>query len=246
MKVLLVIIFLSISAFLNLWKAQSSLEILSNKNPVCDSIIFKNGEVVTCQIREIQKKKVIYFLCCPQCQVPREFYLKEIDTIIRSKSLKLEGESLAAINENIQESQMEIVLDSLTNSDNTHLNIQILMLRKKNRTKKNEIIVEGQRLRIYLKDGNRLNGKLNFSPDKQILIGNQIIELEDIVYLTKSSKGWRIAGGLSGSAATLTTLWLSSLSLPVVFIPVSATLFGLMIINRKYDLTEKYEIYHLY
>ena len=48
----------------------------------CDSIIFSDGTAKLVQVKEVNRRKVIYTLCCYDCAVPREFKKNEIDTII--------------------------------------------------------------------------------------------------------------------------------------------------------------------
>jgi len=58
-----------------------SAQTIVNKSPKCDTILFLDGTTKTVQVQEVKKSKVIYILCCEECAVPREFKLKEIDSI---------------------------------------------------------------------------------------------------------------------------------------------------------------------
>ena len=59
-----------------------SAQTIVNKSPKCDTILFLDGTTKTVQVQEVKKSKVIYILCCEECAVPREFKLKEIDSIL--------------------------------------------------------------------------------------------------------------------------------------------------------------------
>jgi hypothetical protein len=48
----------------------------------CDSIIFMDGTAKLVQVKEVNRRKIIYILCCYDCAVPRKFKKNEIDTII--------------------------------------------------------------------------------------------------------------------------------------------------------------------
>jgi hypothetical protein len=48
----------------------------------CDSIIFKDGTANLVLIKEVNRRKIIYILCCYDCAVPRKIKKNEIDTII--------------------------------------------------------------------------------------------------------------------------------------------------------------------
>lgn len=71
-----------LSLFLN--TLSISAQNLGNKSPKCDTVVFLDGSTKTVQVQEVKKSKIIYILCCNECAVPREFKLKEIDTIIYS------------------------------------------------------------------------------------------------------------------------------------------------------------------
>jgi hypothetical protein len=56
-------------------------------NLECDTIILLNGNTIICKIQEVQEKKVIYHLCCPECAVPRVIKTKEIAMVIKAKPI---------------------------------------------------------------------------------------------------------------------------------------------------------------
>jgi hypothetical protein len=91
-----------------------------------------------------------------------------------------------------------------------------------------------------------IKGKLSFGNNNEIYIGGKQLFLNDIKTLTKSSKGLKVAGGITGSTTTLFTLYLVGWGIPVLFIPASATPFLLMLIKKKYNLENDYEIYYLH
>lgn len=71
--ILLSLIFLSIQVY-----AQTEVK----GGMQCDSVIFIDGTIKLVQVNEVNRRKVIYTLCCYDCAVPREFKKNEIDTII--------------------------------------------------------------------------------------------------------------------------------------------------------------------
>ena len=44
----------------------------------CDSIIFMDGTVKLVQVKEVNRRQIIYTLCCYDCAVPREFKKKKL------------------------------------------------------------------------------------------------------------------------------------------------------------------------
>lgn len=56
----------------------------------CDSIVFKNGDVVIGRISQVKRKRIIYIMCCEECAVPRELDRSLVDTIIYNPVIKSE------------------------------------------------------------------------------------------------------------------------------------------------------------
>lgn len=213
----------------------------------CDTIILKNGDLLTCKIQEIKKKKVIYNLCCPECAVPREIALNDIDTIIQLKKQEFE----------IEEEQKEmtipvhqVIKNADTSGVNSETNISnsnehVIMLKKSQGKTKNIILQKGTRLEMIFQNGNVVKGRLAFSSDHEVLIDNYIVDLNELNAIIKKSRTFAFAGGITGTAATLTSIWLSTLGAPILSIPLSATLYTMMLIRKKYKLRD-YELYLLY
>lgn len=215
----------------------------------CDSIILNSGETMTCLIQEIQKRKITYFICCDVCAVPRDIKRELVDTIILSSASKKRFYPETTNTYQSTESDIDSMyaIDSNNNIDSQlgH-NIKILMLKKKSGNQKTILIKKRSHVKVLTKLNEVIEGKLSFGNNDAIYIGNKQIFLKDIKTLTKSSKGWKIAGGIIGSTGTLFTTYLLGFSLPVIFVPISATPFLLMLIKKKYDLENDYEIYYLH
>ena len=72
---------------------------------LCDSVVMVDGSVNVVQIQEVKNRKLIYTLCCEDCSVPREFKLKNVDTLIynffrKSKEVKNDFDNEQVIEEN--------------------------------------------------------------------------------------------------------------------------------------------------
>lgn len=215
----------------------------------CDSIILNSGETMTCLIQEIQKRKITYFICCDVCAVPREIKRELIDTIILSVASKKRFYPETTNTYQFTESNIDSMYatDSNNNVDSQlgH-NIKILMLKKKSGNQKTILIKKESHVKVVTKLNEVIKGKLSFGNNNEIYIGGKQLFLNDIKTLTKSSKGLKVAGGITGSTTTLFTLYLVGWGIPVLFIPASATPFLLMLIKKKYDLVNDYEIYYLH
>jgi hypothetical protein len=215
----------------------------------CDSIILKSGETMTCLIQQIQKRKITYFICCDVCAVPRDIKRELVDTIILSSESKKRFYPETFYNYQIN----EVINDSTETSDdinyvnnNPSHNIKILMLKKRYGNQKTTLVKIGSHVKVLTKLNEVYKGKLSIGNNKEIYIGSKQLILTDIKTLTKSSRAWKVAGGITGSTTTLTTLYLAAWGIPVLFIPASATPFLLMLIKKEYDLVNDYEIYYLH
>ncbi len=221
----------------------------STKNALeCDSIILNSGETLTCLIQKLEKRKIIYFLCCDVCAVPREIKMELIDTILLSaasrKRFYPDNLNSSLPDESVTESTDSLNVD--TNIYAGHNNIKILMLKKRFGNQKTTLIKIGSHVKVVTKLNEVYKGKLSLGNNKEIYIGSKQLILTDIKTITKSSRAWKVAGGITGSTTTLTTLYLAAWGIPVLFIPVSATPFLLMLIKKEYDLVNDYEIYYLH
>ena len=58
----------------------------------CDSVIMNDGSVKLVNVQELTRNKVIYFLCCEDCAVPRELKIKDVDTVIFNPEKKIPEE----------------------------------------------------------------------------------------------------------------------------------------------------------
>ena len=215
----------------------------------CDSITLKSGETMTCLIQQIHKRKITYFICCDVCAVPRDLKRQLVDTIILSEASRKRfyPETLYAsqLDEVINDStETSVDLDYVTN--NPAHNIKILMLKKRNGNQKSTLLKKGSQVKVVTKLNEVIKGKLSFGSNNQIYIGDQQLYLKDIKTLKTSSKDWKIASGIIGSTTTLSTLYLVGWGIPVLFLPASATPFLLMLVKKKYDLENDYEIYYLH
>lgn len=75
MKILLVLL---ISFFI----VNLNSQLHSQTYSICDSVVMNDGTVEMVKVKELKRNKLIYFLCCENCAVPREKKRNEIDTII--------------------------------------------------------------------------------------------------------------------------------------------------------------------
>jgi len=66
----------------------------SNTGLNCDSVKLLSGDVNLLQVQEIKRTKIVYFLCCEDCAVPRTMKLNLVDTIIYSPESKFKNASV--------------------------------------------------------------------------------------------------------------------------------------------------------
>lgn len=134
----------------------------------CDSVILLDGSVKMMQVREVKRNKIVYFLCCENCGVPRKLALNEIDTIVFNQngfhiqelsriSAEKEVEVVKLENESIIDTIIaidELIFKNLTNDKlvtlkpGDYLNIKDLNGKYKGHIKsitKDVIIIEKQK-----------------------------------------------------------------------------------------------------
>ena len=216
----------------------------------CDTLVLDSGEKMTCLVQEIKKRKIIYFICCDVCAVPREIKRTLVDSIILSNATKKQLYSpLGSQSESSHEQVSEI--DQIISDSIPNLEIDtVLMLKKKFGNEKEFIIRKGTKLKVINAYGSKSKGKVQFVSLYQISVGENIIDLKDISAISMHYKGSKIIGGILGGTATLATFylsWFSGFDEPITaFIPASASLFSIMAIKRKFDLVEKFDLYILH
>ena len=140
-----------------------------NDDVFCDSIIMLDGSIKMAQIQEIKRNKIIYFLCCNECKVPRQINKKEIDTIIsyRKETVPAEIESKEP--------------KTLVNIDST----KYLELEKKGEVLK---IIQGKK--VFVKVGShKYSGDLRIIDDFTLMVNESFINLSDVDMIAKPNTG---------------------------------------------------------
>lgn len=216
----------------------------------CDTLVLASGDTMSCLVQELKKRKIIYFICCDVCAVPREIERALVDSIILSNATKkrlhlpLGSQSESSSEKNTETEQ--IIYDSIP-----HLEIDtVLMMKKKFGNQKEFIIRKGTKLTVFDSKGFKYKGNVQFVSLYQMRVGENTINLKDISSISMHYKGSKIVGGILGGTTTLLTFylsWLSGFDEPITaFIPASASLFSIMAIKRKFDLVEKFDLYLLH
>jgi hypothetical protein len=216
----------------------------------CDTLVLSSGDTMTCLVQELKKRKIIYFICCDVCAVPREIKRALVDSIILSNASK-KRLHLPLASQSKSSSDKNKVTEQIVHDSIPHLAIDtVLMLKKKFGNQKEFIIRKGTKLTVFDSKGFKYKGKVQIVSLYQMNVGENTINLNDVSSISMHYKGTKIVGGILGGATTLLTFylsWFSGFDEPITaFIPASASLFSIMAIKRKFDLVEKFDLYILH
>ena len=160
---------------LTLFAHPISAQVNDNNSLKCDSIILLDGTTKLVKVQKVNRKKIIYILCCDDCAVPREIKKNEIDTIIFIQDELIDEQVINL------DSQQEILSKTNYLIDSTkHLEIM----------RKGEMIQVNQGEKIFIKASeNKYKGQLFIFNDSTLLINDSPILISDIVMIAKPKTG---------------------------------------------------------
>ena len=201
-----------------------------------------DGSVNVVQIQEVKNRKLIYTLCCEDCAVPREFKLKNVDTLIYNS------------NREQKNSNRDQTLDSLS-----------IYLRHAKRQKTislglgDKIKISGPRVQAKGEIVSISKNIISIKPRKKKLDVIDSIDVSQLYWIKKynSDKGLRALGGfvkaigvIGVSFFTFTTVVVIGAAEEFLYITVPSTLLSSTIYlggyymkgGRKYIGDEKWQV----
>lgn len=195
----------------------------TNTNEIfCDSVVMKDGTTEFVNIQRLKRNKIVYSLCCDRCAVPREFKMKDVDTIIHHPEKS--------------KAYAEAQLDSIPR----------LVFTKMKKEKKEKGAREDAKVMVKTTDGYKYKGRLHILNADSIEVDNQSLALTDIKSISKPSIGAIIAGNALGSFFVIAGFQSASKHASNFLIPVGsgigAVFYSANAIRRKFDLNKKWKV----